>query len=53
MRDPLTLLVALAVGLALAALPFLHYRFGAAHHGGAHDHSRTAATVASEHSHHH
>ena len=48
MRDPLTMLLALAVGLALAALPFLHYRFGSAH-----DHTRTAATVASEHSHLH
>ena len=52
MRDRVTMLLALVAGLALAALPFWHYRFGAAHHR-ADDHSRTAGTVVSEHSHHH
>jgi len=33
MRDTLALLAAIVLGVALGALPFLHYRLGGAHHG--------------------
>lgn len=40
MRDTLALVAAVTLGVVLAALPFLHYRLGAAHH---HSHAVSSA----------